>query len=85
MFKLAELSPELCTQILVFVSTRTKNIERELFVRIERQLGSMKQNAFVPALLALGVIVDQMDCNVHEGRWLNFPSENLVVRLLQTS
>ncbi|KAH0536024.1 hypothetical protein FGG08_007073 [Glutinoglossum americanum] len=78
MFKWDELSPELRTQLLEFVSTQTKDIEKELFTQIECQLGSRGQKAFIPSLLALGVLVDQMDRNIHEGCWLGYSSESLV-------
>jgi hypothetical protein len=67
------------TQILAFASRRTAKLERDLFEEIQKRIKKHRHRGLVPTLLALGILVDQLDCNIHEGVWLSKPGKNLVV------
>ncbi|KAI9821648.1 MAG: hypothetical protein M1827_002229 [Pycnora praestabilis] len=79
LFHWNEVSVAFKAQLLRFLTSRTRVLEIKLFTTIEAQLGApKKEQSFTPVLLALSVLVDQLDCNVHEGRWLTMPAVNLV-------
>ena len=79
-FNFDKVSVALKTQILAFTSRRVAKLERELFEEIQKRIKKQKRQGLVPALLAIGILVDQLDCNIHEGTWLSKPGKNLVVR-----
>ncbi|KZF23295.1 hypothetical protein L228DRAFT_282033 [Xylona heveae TC161] len=78
-FKWDEISILLKMQLLQFTSERAKALEKRLFETVQARLTvAKKQEAFVPTLLALSILVDQLDCNIHEGIWLEKPAVNMV-------
>ncbi|KAI9675944.1 MAG: hypothetical protein M1829_003182 [Trizodia sp. TS-e1964] len=78
LFRWDDLSTPLKTQLLSFASQRVKDLEKELFRGVDERLKKLKQASYVPEILTLSVLVDQLDCNIHEGRWLEMPANRLL-------
>ncbi|KAI9830626.1 MAG: hypothetical protein M1819_005436 [Sarea resinae] len=75
------LNAEAKAQLLRFASERVKALETKLFATIQAQLTMLKSKGdggFVATWLTLVILVDQFDCNLHEGVWLKEPAAVLV-------